>query len=85
MNEKLQKIVDYYPEEQFLSADGFEDAIIGVYDEKLVYSIVECLNILTKRDGMSYEEAIEHFDYNVRGSYVGEKTPIWVEDFAFEE
>jgi hypothetical protein len=85
MNEKLQKIVEYYPEEQFLSADGFEDAIIGVYDEKLVYSIVQSLNILRERDGMSYEEAIEHFDYNVRGSYVGEKTPIWVEDFAFEE
>lgn len=32
------------------------------------------------RDGMSYEEAIEYFDYNVSGAYVGEKTPIWVDD-----
>ena len=29
-------------------------------------------------DVVSYH--IEHFDYNVRGSYVGEKTPIWCDD-----
>ena len=30
-----------------------------------------------KRDSMDYLEAMEYFDYNVRGSYVGEKTPIF--------
>jgi hypothetical protein len=29
---------------------------------------------------MSVEEAIEYFDFNVRGAYVGDKTPIWCED-----
>ena len=29
---------------------------------------------------MSEEEAVEYFDYNVKGSYVGEKTPIWCLD-----
>jgi hypothetical protein len=29
---------------------------------------------------MNEEEAIEYFEYNVSGSYVGEKTPIWCED-----
>jgi hypothetical protein len=29
---------------------------------------------------MTIEEAIEYFEFNVRGAYVGEKTPIWCED-----
>jgi len=74
--------MDYYPEEVFLKADGFDSAIIGV-DEvsmRLIYSERLCLEELIVRDGMSMEEAIEYFDFNVRGSYVGEKTPIWCVD-----
>jgi hypothetical protein len=29
---------------------------------------------------MNEEEAVEFFDFNVRGSYVGDKTPIWCVD-----
>jgi len=32
------------------------------------------------RDEMSLEDALDYFRYNVSGSYVGEKTPIWSED-----
>lgn len=28
------------------------------------------------RDGATYEEAIEHFDYNIHSTYVNEHTPI---------
>jgi hypothetical protein len=31
-------------------------------------------------EGMSEEDAMEHFSYNVSGAYVGEKTPIWCYD-----
>ena len=31
-----------------------------------------------KRDKMTEEEAVEFFQHNVVGSYVGEKTPIFV-------
>jgi len=44
--EKLKIITDRYPDINFLSADGFEDAIIGVCGEKLVYSRTLCLDIL---------------------------------------
>ena len=27
---------------------------------------------------MSEEDALEHFDYNIAGSYVGETTPIFL-------
>jgi len=76
----LDKIVEWFPEDEFLIADGFNDAIIGVDSDsmRLIYSVTKCVEILSK--DMSEEEAVEYFDYNVRGSYVGEKTPIWCVD-----
>jgi hypothetical protein len=39
----------------------------------------KCLDIL-KQD-MTEEDALEHFYYNVHGSYVGDQTPIWCFDY----
>jgi hypothetical protein len=33
---------------------------------------------ILKQEDMSYEDAIEHLEYNVFGSYVGENTPIYI-------
>ena len=76
----LENIIENYPEEEFLKADGFDDAIIGIEEPsmRLIYSVSKCLEIL--RVDMSEEDALEHFYYNVSGSYVGEKTPIWCVD-----
>ena len=67
-----------------LLADGFEDALIG-YGTRFVhgvavYSRSKCLDILVDRDGMDYGEAVEFFDFNVTGAYVGENTPVFLED-----
>jgi hypothetical protein len=69
--------------EGLLTADGFDDALIGIgerinLDSVAVYDVDKCIDILMSRDGMSREEAVEFFDFNVKGSWVGEKTPIWV-------
>ena len=70
--------------EQPLRADGFNQAIIGneYKTNRVVYSIERMLQILIDRDGMSMEEAIEFFDFNIGGAYVGEMTPmyVWTED-----
>ena len=67
-----------------LKADGFDDAVIGTcYNTgRIVYSIERMLQILIDRDGMSMEEAIEYFSFNIGGAYVGEMTPmyVWTED-----
>lgn len=67
-----------------LRADGFNQAIIGneYHTNRVVYSIERMLQILIDRDGMSMEEAIEFFDFNIGGAYVGEMTPmyVWTED-----
>ena len=76
----LDKILEWFPEEQILKADGFDEAILGI-DEgsmRLIYSKSKCIEILCR--DMSEEDAMEHFDFNVAGSYVGEQTPIWCLD-----
>lgn len=63
-------------------ADGFDEAILGVDSStsRVIYSVAKCYDILMQRDGMSQEEAEEFFAFNVLGSYMGEKTPIWCYD-----
>jgi hypothetical protein len=77
----LNEILENYPDDSFLTADGFEEAIIGVDEQsmRLVYSVSKCINILIDQ-GMTEEDAMEHFSFNVAGSYVGEQTPIWCND-----
>ena len=78
----IDKIMDMYPDEQFLSADGFHDAIIGLDlpSMRLIYSVSKVIEIIMKEPEMSEGEAYEHFEFNVAGSYMGEKTPIWCYD-----
>ena len=77
----LEGIIEYYQDEEFLKADGFDDAVIGVDTStmRLIYSVRMCVEILVLQ-GTDMFEAIEYFDFNIRGSFVGEKTPIWCED-----
>ena len=66
---------------QVLTADGFEDAFLGIGAQfnKLiaVYSYAKCLEILQDRDGMSQARAEEYFSFNVQGSDVGDHTPVF--------
>jgi hypothetical protein len=77
MSKILDKIIEYYSDEELLIADGFDDAVIGI-DEKsmrIIYSVSKCLTIDALLD-----EAVEYFEFNVTGAYMGEKTPIWCYD-----
>jgi len=76
----LQQIINAFQDEVFTKADGLDEAVIGVDYEKmrLVYSISKVIDILKK--DMSTEDAWEHFGFNIAGSNVGEKTPIWCYD-----
>jgi hypothetical protein len=84
LNTMLDVILDKYPDDKFLKADGFDEAILGVEekDMRLIYSVKSCIDILI-RGGLNDEDAIDHFYFNVHGAYVGEKTPIWCNDFTY--
>ena len=77
----IDRIMEWFPEEEIVLADGFDKAIIGVSnnDMRVIYSKSLCIDILMSQ-GMDEYEALEYFEYNVSGAYVGEKTPIWCLD-----
>lgn len=79
MKQVLNKIIHTYPDEEFVKADGFDNAVIGIEDEemRLVYSVDKCIEILMSQ-GIEYDKALNFFDCNVRGTWMGDKTPIWV-------
>ena len=44
----------------------------------VAYDTEKIIEILVSRDEMSYEEAYEYFDFNIKGAWVGEFTPIFI-------
>lgn len=76
---KQEDVFEHYPEEYFVFADGYEDAIIGVEENslKVIYDQDKCIEILMN-DGMDEDDAIEYFEYNTKSAQIGERTPIFV-------
>ena len=79
---KLEKILEVYDNEEILLADGFDEAVVGIEPNtlRLIYSIPRMVDILVEQDGISDEDAIEYLEFNTLNAYVGEKTPIYIED-----
>jgi hypothetical protein len=72
-------------QDTWITADGFDDAIIGIAHPwqanqrpVAVYNARKCIEILMKNMDCDHDEAMEYFEFNVAGSYVGEQTPIYV-------
>jgi hypothetical protein len=76
-------IIDTFEDEELMFVDGFDDAIIGIdtVSYRVVYNKEIMIEVLIA-EGMSYEDALEHFSYNIEGAYVGEKTPIYCQTTA---
>jgi len=69
-----------------LFADGFNDAIIGTTDDgRVVYSKVYMIEVLVTDSDMSVDDAIEFLESNTWIAYVGDFTPLYVNDFAAAE
>ena len=77
----LEEIIEMFPEEEFLTADGFDGAIVGVDPNtmRLVYDRDKMIGILMTDEEMEEIDAIEYLEYNTWNAYVGEKTPIFIE------
>lgn len=68
--------------DEALTADGFDDALIGYVQvpckpSRALYDREKCIQILIKRDKMTRDVAEEYFDFNVVGAYVGENGPVF--------
>lgn len=75
---KREVILQVFDDFEIVTADGFDDAILGMDESsgRVIYSVSKCIEILMDQD-MTEGEAMEYFHYNVSGAYVGELTPIW--------
>ena len=78
-------ITDLYGDDEpnLMFAEGFDEAIAGVVWDgertRVVYDTELILELLMGRSEMTYEEAVEYFDFNIAGSYMGEYTPLYLE------
>jgi len=92
--EQIEQGVANYLEENFphdldkiLLADGFEEAFVGVVEShgsmpKACYDSEKCIKILMENgEDMTAKEAVEYFEFNVAGAYVGESTPAFMHPF----
>ena len=74
-----------YPD--LLKADGFDEAVIGVVErlgtQAICYDTEKVIEILMR--DMSEEDALEYFQYNIAGAWVGEHTPFFLTRDSFEK
>lgn len=67
---------------QLLFMDGHDNAILGIgtkfHDISVVYSKKKIIENLCK--DMNIDEALEFYEFNISGAYVGESTPFIFDD-----
>ena len=73
-----------------LLCDGLEKAFLGLcyrFGQKpiAVYDRDKIIKIYRERDGMTYEEAEEFFEFNVIGAWVGDQTPAFISKMSLKQ
>ena len=81
---KRNELVDFTGDDDllFMDPDRFDAAIVGYVEgigreDVVCYDKDKVLEILME-DGMTWEEAGEFYNYNIIGTYLGEKTPVFL-------
>ena len=82
--EEFEETID--EDEEILKVDGFDDCIVGTVSRCtsntiLCYDVQKMITKMMERDGMSYEDAREYYEFNILGAWVGEGTPMFLERF----
>lgn len=76
-----EELFEMLDEHECLLLIGFDEAIIGISCQFnrtfAVYDRAKVIQILIE-EGLTEEEAEEHFSFNISGAYVGESTPAFV-------
>ena len=94
LNPTFETVRDYLADinPEALLADGLEDALVGVCDRfgqptLAAYEYDKCIEIIAKdiasddtleEDDDPHTMAVEHFDFNVIGGWVGDCTPVFI-------
>ena len=80
-------VAEVNPEALFM--DGYDDAICGVamrfgMNEVAAYDYDKVIGTMVE-DGMSEEAAVEFFNFNQIGAWLGENTPVFVTFLSLEK
>ena len=78
--ELLEEYGDLVGDIELVTADGFDDAILGIDSKsyRVIYDADIMVEILMEDEEMSEEEALEYLDYNVFNAWIGDQTPIYL-------
>ena len=82
MIERITDNVDFSLSEDVVQLDGFDDCICGVVerfrmDTVLLYDTNRIIDKMINEDGMTHFEALEYFDFNILGAWLGDGTPCF--------
>ena len=88
---KILDFIDIYADdehkENIILADGLDKAFLGLAyrdgehgAQVAVYGIFSCIHTLQLDNKWSWEEAEDYFHFNTRWAYVGEYTPMYIEE-----
>lgn len=77
-----EDIAQINPDLLVMDPEYLDEAIVGVV-ERINFSAVcydpnKIVSLLVEYDGLTEEDAIEHMEFNMLGSYVGEHTPVFL-------
>ena len=76
------QLAEINPDALVLDPEFFDGALVGFAERcgmcVAAYSKDKCIDLLVEHEEMELEEALEHFEYNILGSYVGENTPVFI-------
>jgi len=79
---KFEDIEEYVGDEALLlePRDQYDKCIVGstYHGDCIVYDANLVIQSLITDQGMTEEEALDWFEYNVIGSYMGDGTPIFI-------
>ena len=82
-------MMDTRDNETFLIADDLDAAFLGIgrrcgQPYLAVYSICKATTLLMDRDGLTADQAREYLEFNSIGAWVGDLTPVWVEEMTLD-
>mgnify|MGYP001235802212 FL=1 len=80
--EEIHEMCEAYGDEGVIILDGFESAFIGIVENgqgipRACYDRSEVIEHLAT--AMSYEEAVEYYEFNVNGACMGDNSPMFID------